>query len=114
MRYAAFLLGVIGGVIELAGAVMGLGIAGIGFLFGPAGIGSTSLGVGFAMVLAVATIFAAVGLMFIRDPRQLAIVIAVAAVGAGLAGGPYAAIGAVVAIGAAALAYRVDRAVALS
>jgi len=113
MRYLSFFLGVVAGVFELAGAIMGLGIAGVGFLFAAAGPLPPSMGVGFAMILAIATIFLAVAIMFVRDARPLALVLIVASVGAGIAGGPFAVPGALLGMAAAALAYRLDRGKAL-
>ncbi len=113
MRYTAFGLGVAAGVLELAGAIMGLGIAGVAFSFGGGGIIPATIGVGMAMTLAVATIFCAVAVMFVRDPRPLGIVIAVASVGAAIAGGPYAVIGGCVGLLAAWLTFRIDRTAAL-
>jgi hypothetical protein len=109
MRYGAFALGILAGVLELTGAVLGLGIAGVGFFFGGGGLLSASTGVGMAMLLAVATVFCAVTIMFVRDPRPVGILIAVAAVGAVLAGGPFAAAGGLIGLGAAALTFRLDR-----
>lgn len=114
MRYAAFFLGVLSGVLELAGAIMGLGIAGVGFYFfswgGPL---PPSMGVGFAIILAIATVFLATAVMFVRDARPLALMLIVASVGAGLAGGPFAVPGAIAGLLAAVLAYRIDREQAL-
>ncbi len=112
MRYAAFFLGIMAGVLILAGAIMGLGIAGVGYSFGGGGIVSASTGVGMAMFLAIATMFLAVLVMFVRDARPLAILLAVAAVGAAVAGGPFALPGALCGVGAAAFAYRLDRSAA--
>lgn len=109
MRYGAFALGILAGALELTGAVLGLGIAGVGLLFGGSGVLSASMGVGMAMVLAIATVFCGVAIMFMRDPRPIGILIAVAAAGAVLAGGPFAAAGAVVGLGAAVLTFRLDR-----
>ena len=108
MRYSAFFLGVLAGVLELAGAIMGLGIAGVGFVFGPQAMLPTSLGVGFAMACAIASIFVATLIMFVRDARPLALFLMVASVGAALAGGPYAVPGALSGALAAALAFRLD------
>ena len=69
MRYLSFFLGVVAGVFELAGAIMGLGIAGVGFVFAAGGPLPPSMGVGLAMVLAIASIFIAVAIMFVRDAR---------------------------------------------
>jgi hypothetical protein len=114
MRYLSFFVGVLAGVLELAGAIMGLGIAGVGFLFSAAGPLPPSMGVGFAMILAIATIFLAVAIMFVRDARLLGLVLIVASVGAGIAGGPFAVPGALAGMAAAAIAYRLDRAKALT
>ncbi|MCU0856705.1 MAG: hypothetical protein MUF63_18120 [Rhodobacteraceae bacterium] len=103
MRYAAFFLGVAAGVFVLAGAIMGLGIAGIGFLFAAAGPLPLSMGVGFAMILAIAMIFTAVAIMFVRDARPLGLFLAVA----------FAVPGALFGMAAAVLAYRLDREKAL-
>jgi len=114
MRYAAFFLGVLSGTLELAGAIMGLGIAGVGFaFFSSAGPLPPSMGVGFAMVLAIATFFLATAIMFVRDARPLALILVVASVGAAVAGGPYAVPGAIAGMAAAALAYQLDRTQAL-
>lgn len=109
MRYGAFALGILAGVLELTGAVLGLGIAGVGFVFGGGGPLSATTGVGMAMLLAIATIFFAVAIAFVRDPRPIGILIGVAAAGAVLAGGPFAVAGALVGLGAAVLTYRLDR-----
>ncbi len=108
MRYASFLLGVAAGVFELAGAIMGLGIARIGFVFGPNAPLPTSMGVGLAMTLAIASIFVATAIMFVRDARPLGIFLIVVSVGAGLAGGPWALPGAIAGVAAGALALRLD------
>lgn len=113
MRYAAFFLGVTAGVLELAGAIMGLGIAGVGFVFAIGGPLPASMGVGFAMILAIATIFVAVPFMFVRDARPLGLLMIVASMGAGIAGGPFAVPGALVGMVAAVLAFRLDREKAL-
>jgi hypothetical protein len=113
VRYTAFFLGVTAGVLELAGAIMGLGIRGVGFVFAPAGPLPTSMGVGFAMILAIATIFTAVAIMFVRDARPLGLFLIVASVGAAIAGGPFAVPGALCGMAAAVLAYRLDREKAL-
>jgi glucan phosphoethanolaminetransferase (alkaline phosphatase superfamily) len=114
MRYAAFFLGVLSGVLELAGGIMGLGIAGVGFYFfswgGPLPL---SMGVGFVIIVAIATIFLATAVMFVRDARPIALILVVASVGAALAGGPFTIPGAVAGMTAAAFAYRLDRAQAL-
>jgi predicted signal transduction protein with EAL and GGDEF domain len=109
MRYAAFALGILAGTLELAGAIGGLGIRGIGFAFGGGGLVPASLGVGIAMTMAIATIFCAVAIMFVRDARFLAAMIIFASIVATLAGGPFAAVGGVVGLCAAGLAYRLDR-----
>ena len=113
MRYLSFLLGVVAGVFELAGAIMGLGIAGVGFVFAVGGPLPPSMGVGFALILAIATIFLAVAVMFVRDARPLGLVLIVASVGAAIAGGPFTVPGALAGMLAAALAYRLDRTKAL-
>ena len=108
MRYGAFFFGVLAGVLELAGAIMGLGIARVGFVFGPHAILPTSMGVGLAMMLAITSIFTAVGIMFVRDARPLGLFLIVVSVGAGLAGGPFAVPGAVAGAVGALLALRLD------
>ena len=113
MRYASFFLGLTAGVLELAAAILGLGVAGVGFIFAAGGPLPLSMGVGFAMVLAVATIFLAVGFMFVRDSRPLALFLVVVSVAAGVAGGPFAVPGSLVGVTAATLAYRLDRSRAL-
>ncbi len=113
MRYAAFFLGVVAGVLELAGAIMGLGIAGVGFLFSAAGPLPASMGAGIGIVMAVATVFLAVAVMFVRDARPLALSLIVVSVGAAIAAGPFAVPGALAGMAAAVLAYRLDREKAL-
>ncbi len=113
MRYGAFALGILAGVIELSGAIGGLGMRGIGFAFGGGGLIPASLGVGMAITMAIATIFCAVAIMFVRDARPLAAIIVFASVGAALTGGPFAAIGSIVGLASAALAYRLDRSASL-
>ncbi len=113
MRYGAFGLGIAAGVLELAGAIMGLGIAGVAFSFGGGGLFPTTIGVGMAMAFAIGTIFCAVAIMFVRDPRPLGLVIAVASVGAAIAGGPFAAIGGALGLIASWLTFRIDRTGAL-
>ena len=113
MRYTAFGLGLSAGVLELAGAIMGLGIAGVAFSFGGGGLIPATVGVGMAMALAVATIFCAVAIVFVRDARPLGLVIVVASVGAAVAGGPWALIGASTGLVAAWLTFRIDRTAAL-
>ena len=108
MRYAAFFMGVLAGVLELAGAIMGLGIARVGFVFGPTAPLPTSMGVGLAIVLAIASIFTAVTIMFVRDARPLGLFLIVVSIGAGLAGGPYAVPGAIAGATGALLALRLD------
>ena len=109
MRYLSFFLGVLAGVLELAGAIMGLGIAGVGFVFTASGPLPPSMGVGFAIIMAIATIFLAVAVMFVRDARPAGLMLIVASVGAGIAGGPFAVPGGLAGILAAVLAYRLDR-----
>jgi hypothetical protein len=113
MRYTAFGLGVAAAVLELAGSIMGLGIAGVGFLFGGGGIGSATLGVGMTISLAIGTLFCAVAIMFVRDPRPLGLVIAVAGVAAAVAGGPWVLFGGGLALLAGWFAFRVDRTASL-
>jgi hypothetical protein len=113
MRYGAFALGILAGVLELAGSIGGLGIRGIGFTFGGGGLIPASLGVGMAISMAIATIFCAVAIMFVRDARPLAAIIVFASVGAAIAGGPFAAIGGLVGLGSATFAFRLDRTASL-
>jgi len=113
MRYTAFGLGVAAAVLQLAGSIMGLGIAGVGFLFGSAGIASATLGVGMTISFAIATLFCAVAIMFVRDPRPLGIVIVVAGVGAALAGGPWVLVGTALALMSGWFTFRLDRTAAL-
>jgi hypothetical protein len=113
VRYSAFGLGIAAGVLELGGAIMGLGIAGVAFAFGGGGIIPATTGVALAMTLAVATIFCAVAIMFVRDARPIGLMIAVASVGAVVAGGPFAAFGGGLALLAAWLTFRIDRTAAL-
>jgi predicted signal transduction protein with EAL and GGDEF domain len=109
MRYGAFALGILAGALELAGAIGGLGIRGVGFAFGGGGLIPASLGVGIAISMAIATIFCAVAIMFVRDARPLAAVIVFGSIIAAIAGGPFAAIGGLVGLGSAALVFRLDR-----
>jgi glucan phosphoethanolaminetransferase (alkaline phosphatase superfamily) len=113
MRYTAFFLGVVAGVFVLAGAIMGLGIAGAGFVFSAGGLLAPSLGVGLAIALAIGIVFLATVIMFVRDVRPIALVLLVASIGAGLAGGPFAVPGAIAGIASAVFAYRLDRTKAL-
>jgi len=113
MRYSAFGLGVAAGVLELAGSILGLGVAGVAFAFGGGGIIPATTGVGIAMSLAVATIFCAVAIMFVRDARPIGLVIAVASVGAAVAGGPFAVAGGGLGLLVAWLTFRIDRTAAL-
>jgi glucan phosphoethanolaminetransferase (alkaline phosphatase superfamily) len=108
VRYGAFFFGVLSGVFILAGAIMGLGIGGIGFVFGPAAPLPTSMGVGFAIMCAIASIFVAVLIMFVRDVRPIGLFLVVVSVGAAIAGGPWAVPGAVSGLLAAFLTFRVD------
>jgi len=113
MRYTAFGLGVAAAVFQLAGAIMGLGVAGVGFLFGSGGIAPATVGVGMTLSLAIATLFCAVAIMFVRDPRPLGLVIAVAGIGAAIAGGPWVLFGGGLALAAGGLTFRIDRTAAL-
>jgi hypothetical protein len=114
MRYTAFGLGIATGVLELAGAIIGLGVAGVGFTSNGGGLLPATLGVGMVIPLAVATIFCAVAIMFVRDSRPLGLIIAAAALGAVVAGGPFALIGGGVGLLVARLTFRIDRAAALT
>jgi hypothetical protein len=102
------------GVHELAGAIGGLGIRGIGFAVGGGGLIPASLGVGIAISMAIATICCAVAIMFVRDARPLAAIIVFASLVATIAGGPFAAIGGLFGLGAAGLAFRLDRTASLA
>ena len=113
MRWTAFGLGIAAGVLELAGAIMGLGIAGVAFSFGGGGIIPLTIGVGMAMTFAVATIFLSVAILFVQDARPIGLVILVASLGVAIAGGPWALIGAATGLIAASLTFRIDRTVAL-
>ena len=113
-RYGAFFIAVGAGGLELAGAILGLGILRHGFLFGPGGIGSASTGVGFGLACALATILIGVLLMFRRQTRFLAGMIAVAAGLGTLAAGPAFGLAGLVALIAARLAWRIDPAAPLS
>jgi hypothetical protein len=113
MRYTAFGLGVAAAVLELTGAIIGLGVAGVGFVFGGGGVLPLTIGVGMAMSLAVATLFCSVPIMFVRDPRPLGLVIAVAGVGSAVAGGPFVMFGAGLALVSGWLTFRIDRTAAL-
>lgn len=108
MRYASFFFGVMAGVFILAGAIMGLGIAGVGFVFGHGAMLPTSMGVGIAIVMAITAIFTAVAIMFVRDVRPLGLFLVVISVGAALAGGPYVVPGAAASLLSGFLAVRLD------
>jgi hypothetical protein len=110
MRYVAFFLAVFAGVGELAGSMMGLGMARVGFAFGGGGIIDVSTGVGIAMTLAIGSIFGGVGMMLARDPRPFGLFVGICAVGAAITGGPWTALAAVLGLGAAFASLRVDRA----
>ena len=72
------------------------------------------MGVGMAVALAIATIFCAVNDV-VRDARFLAGIIVIASVGATIAGGPWAAgYGGLIGLGAATLAFRLDRTATLA
>jgi hypothetical protein len=108
VRYGAFFFGVFCGVFILAGSIVGLGVAGVGFVFGPGAAYPASMGVGLAIVFAIAAIFTATAAMFIRDARPLGMFLVVVAVGAAIAGGPWVLPGAALGLLAGALAMRVD------
>jgi hypothetical protein len=108
VRYGAFFLGVLAGVLMLAGGIMGLGIAGAGFVFGPGAPLPTSMGVGIVIMFAIASIFSATLSVFMRDTRPVGVFLVVVAVGAAIAGGPWVTPGAVFGLLAGALALRVD------
>jgi hypothetical protein len=109
MRYTAFFLAVAAGVGELAGSMMGLGMAGVGFAFGGGGLIDASAGVGIAITMAIGSIFAGVAIMMARDPRPYGVFVGLCAVGAAVAGGPFAALAAVLGLASAVLTLRVDR-----
>jgi len=108
-RTAAFLAAALGGGIELFGALYGQGVLGHGLLFGLAGSGTRPEAAMIGFVVGGATIVAAVGLMFVRDPRRLAVVIVALAVAGTLAAGQMFAYGAALSLVAALVASRVDR-----
>ena len=109
MRYTAFFLAVAAGVGELAGSMMGLGMAGVGFALGGGGLIDPSVGVGIAIMMAVGSIFSGVGIMMARDPRPLGVFVGFCAVGAAVAGGPWAALAGGIGLASAVLTLRVDR-----
>jgi hypothetical protein len=110
VRYVAFFLAIFAGVGELAGSMMGLGMAGVGFVFGGGGAIDASIGVGVAIMFAIGSIFAGVALMLARDPRPFGLFVGICAVGAAVAGGPWAAGAAVLGIAAALASLRIDQA----
>ncbi|MFN8629235.1 MAG: hypothetical protein U0838_02630 [Chloroflexota bacterium] len=110
MRYTAFFLAVAAGVGELAGSMMGLGMAGVGFAFGGGGLIDPSTVVGIAIVMAIGSIFAGVAVMMARDPRPYGAFVGMCAVGAAVAGGPWSAVAATLGLASALLTLRVDRA----
>jgi len=114
VRFGAFFLAVAAGGLEIAGAVLGLGILQRGFLFGPGGFGSTATGVGFGLACALTTIVCGVLLMYRRETRFLAGMVALAAGLGTLAAGPAFGLAALVALVAATLAWRIDPAAPLS
>lgn len=108
-RFTAFLTAASGGAIELFGALAGQGVLGSGALFGLLGPGSRTEATMLGFVLGTVTIVAAVAVMFARDARRLAAVIAIAAVIGTLAAGTIFGLGALLAIVGAILAARIDR-----
>lgn len=108
-RFAAFFLSVVGAGIELFGAIYGQGVIGTGMLFGMAGRESSGEAAIIGFALATLTIVAGVLLMFVRDPRSLAITLIALSTAGTLVAGQLFGIGAALGILGAILALRVDR-----
>ncbi len=108
-RFAAFLAAVFGGGVELFGALFGQGVLGRGMLFGAAGPETLTEGVIIGIVAASVTLACGVLLMFVRETRGLAAVIALAAVAGTLAAGALFGAGALLSLVGVVLALRVDR-----
>ncbi len=108
-RFAAFLAAVLGGGVELFGAIAGQGVLGHGMLFGALGPDTRTEGVILGFAMATLTLVCGVLLMFVRETRVLAAIITVAAIVGTLAAGPLFALGAAIALVGVVLAARVDR-----
>lgn len=108
-RMAAFLAAGFGGTIELFGALLGQGVLGDGALWGLLGPETRSEATIIGFVLGSATIVAAVAVMFRRDARPLAVVIAASGLLGTLAAGTIFGLGAALALVGAVLAARLDR-----
>ncbi|MFZ5853996.1 MAG: hypothetical protein ACOYXS_05735 [Chloroflexota bacterium] len=109
VRFAAFLSSVLGAGVELFGAIYGQGVLGHGMLFGAAGPGTISEGTILGFALATLTLVGGVLLMFVRETRALAAIIAASALAGTLAAGLLFGAGALLVLLGAVLAVRVDR-----
>lgn len=112
-RLGAFLAASFGGTIELFGGLYGQGVLGHGMLFGLLGEGTRGEAAILGFAAASATIVAAVALMFVRETRWLAALIAILAIVGTMVAGQVFGYGASLALIGAIIAWRVDRAAAL-
>lgn len=108
LRFAAFLLAVIGAGMEFFGAIVGQGLLGTGALFGLAGPGTTDLAVVIGILAAMASLVLAVLLMFVRRTRPLALALFGAAAVGTLAAGPMFGGAALLTVLGGFLALRID------
>ena len=108
-RFLAFLAALLGVAGMLFGAIYGQGMAGTGMFFGAAGVDTATVGAFIGIATAGVTLVAAILLMFVRDVRPLAVVLALAGVVGTLAAGLLFGVGALLAILGSAIALTVDR-----
>lgn len=108
-RYVAFLVALAGAGAQLFGSIVGQGMMGQGMLFGAAGPDTSGAGALVGLVAAVASLFAAVLLMLVRDVRAPVAVLLVAGALGTLAAGFVFGVGALIALVGARLARGVDR-----
>jgi len=113
-RFAAFFAVVIGGGLELFGALGGQGVLGHGLLFGLLGPETRTEAVIAGIVMATVTLVCGVLLMFVRETRPLAATIAVAAIVGTLAAGALFGLGAAISLVGVVLALRLDRSAPLA
>jgi len=113
-RLSAFVAVILGGAFELFGALFGQGVRGTGLLFGIGGMDTLSEAAVIGTLVAVATLVLGVLIMFVRDARPAALILAVLAVGGTLAAGTLFGVGAALVLVGALLAVRLDRTVPLT
>jgi hypothetical protein len=113
-RFGAFFATVLGGGLELFGALGGQGVLGHGMLFGLLGPETRTEAVIVGIVMAAVTLVCGVLLMFVRDTRPLAAIIAVAGIVGTLAAGALFGLGALIALVGVVLAVRLDRSAPLT